>query len=56
MLHVWAGEQGTLDPPNPPILWTDMTFGIFVAQWTIAVNYKMAQCDSFTGIRASPDS
>lgn len=42
----------TLDPPNLLFLWPGLTFGIFMAQPTIAVNYKMAPRGSFPAIRA----
>lgn len=51
---MWAREGGTLDPPpqNSPFLWLNVASSILRHPLTIAVKYKMALCDSFTGIKA----
>lgn len=48
----WERGWGTLDPPNLLFLWLVVTLGIFMAELTIAVKYKIALCDSFAGIKA----
>lgn len=53
MVGMWVGERRNLEPiPDLLSPWPDVTFGIFATRLTIAVNYKMALCDSFTGIKA----
>lgn len=51
MFGMWAGEKEPLTR-NLLLLWPDAAFGICMAQLTIALTYKMAPCDSFTGIKA----
>lgn len=53
----WVRKGGTLDPPllpknNSPFLWSNVASSILRHPLTIAVKYKMALCDSFTGIKA----
>ena len=50
--HVGGRGEGTLDPQNLLFPWPGVTFGIFMARLTNAVNYKMALRGSFAGIRA----
>lgn len=51
MFGTWAGKKGPLTP-NLLFLWPEVAFGICMAQLTIALTYKMAPRDSFTGIKA----
>lgn len=51
--HVGGSRRGgPLTPKNLLFLWPCVTFGIFMARLTNAVNYKMALRGSFAGIRA----
>lgn len=43
---------GPSTPTTFWFFWLNVTFGIFTGELTTAVNYKMASCDSFTGIEA----
>lgn len=47
-----GGRQPWPLPPNSPFLWFNVASGILRHPLTIAVKYKMALCDSFTGIKA----